>query len=113
MQYNDYVHPTVTPAFAWVTIVLLCLIDPPGKLESTIHGLKMHCIKNNVCIITQDIQLGGVYSQILRGPTPQNLVTPAAAAAMNPVPTILAVPPVRPWYTHASAATATAVSWMG
>jgi hypothetical protein len=73
----------------------------------------MHHIENNACIITQDVQLGGVHSQVLRGPTPRNLVTPAAAAAMNPVPAILAIAPAMPQYTRASAAAAMAANWMG
>jgi hypothetical protein len=62
----------------------------------------MHCIENNACIVTQDIQLSGVYSQVLRRPTPQNIVIPAAA--MNPISTILAIAPIRPQYTRTSAA---------
>ena len=49
-------HP---PALVWTTMVSLCHIDPPGKFESTIRGLKMHFIHNWLaCIITQDVQLG-------------------------------------------------------
>jgi hypothetical protein len=41
------------------------------------EDLKMYLIKH---IVTQDIQLEGVYSQALIGPTPRNLVDPDVAA---------------------------------
>lgn len=112
MQYSDYSNPDVAPAFAWSTMVSLCNIQPPGKLQSTVRALKMHRIEDDVCIVTDDIRLGGVYSLLLHGPTPRNLVTPAAAAVMNPAPAVLAVAPVLPCHTCPSIAATTAANWM-
>ena len=113
IQYSDYCHPFIAPPAAWVVMLLLCLINPPGKLKSTVHGLKMHHIANPVCIVTTDIQHGGPYSLALRGPTPRDLVSPAAAAVLFPVPVIPAIAPPIPRYTRPSAAAAAvAGNWL-
>ena len=52
----------------------LLRIRPPGKLESTVKGLKAHHIPAWELDITRDVQLGGIYAPYLRGPTPANLV---------------------------------------
>ena len=52
----------------------LLRIRPPGKLESTIKGLKAHHIPAWELDITESIQLGGIYAPNLRGPTPAHLV---------------------------------------
>lgn len=52
----------------------LLLIRPPGKLESTIKGLKAYHMPIWELDITEDIQLGGRYAPNLRGPTPTGLV---------------------------------------
>jgi hypothetical protein len=75
--YGDYRNPCTLPTATWTTILSLCQIDPPGKFQSTVRDLKMYLIKH---IVTQDIQLEGVYSQALIGPTPRNLVDPDVAA---------------------------------
>ena len=111
-QLSDYVNPLAAPALVWTTMVSLCFIDPPGKLESTVRGLKMHLIEDDVCIVTHDIRLGGVYSLSLRGPTPRNLLTPATAAAMVPAPAIPAVVPALPRYTRNSVAATIAANWV-
>jgi hypothetical protein len=112
MQYSDYSRPNVHPAFAWLVMLSLCAISPPGKLESTVRGMKMHQINDDVCIVTQDVQLGGVHAQALRGPTPRQLVTDAAAALMHPAPEVLAVAPPMPQYTRPSQASVIAANWM-
>jgi len=112
LQYSDYSHQNIQPAVAWGVMLSLCTIPPPGKLESTVRGLKMYRIDHNSFMVTQDIQFGGQYSPFLRGPTPRNLVTPAAAAIMNPAPAVLAIAPILPQHTRASAAAAIAANWM-
>lgn len=110
LQYSDYSHhPNVFPAFAWTVMLSLCTINPAGKLESTVRGMKLHQIRS---IVTQDIQLGGMHAQALRGPTPRQLVTDAAAALMDPAPEVLNVAPPTPQYTRASNASAIAANWM-
>ncbi|KAH9045982.1 hypothetical protein EDB84DRAFT_1241695, partial [Lactarius hengduanensis] len=70
-QYSDYRHPNSDPVIVWMDMVGLCRIWPPGKLESTLSGLKMHYIHHlHNMDVTEQVQLGGVCSTMLRGPTP-------------------------------------------
>ena len=39
-QYSDYNNPFVPAWFAWATMFALGNIQPPGKMESTVGGLK-------------------------------------------------------------------------
>ena len=65
-------------------------IPPPGKLPSTLKGLKAHYIRDWVLNITEDLQLGGQYSPVLRGPTPCELVPLAIPSIAPPMlPTLL------------------------
>jgi hypothetical protein len=73
----------------------LRLIPPPGKLESTVLGLKMHCLEDE-SDVTARVRLGGAFPPALRGPTPAALVP--AAAPVIPGPDF-----VRPVYTRPSA----------
>jgi hypothetical protein len=58
---------------------------PPGKLQSTIDGLKMHWISNLALFdVTADLRLGGVWSRALMGITPRNLVTPVIGLMLPP-----------------------------
>lgn len=62
-------------------------IPLPGKLPSTLKGLKAHYSCDWVLNITEDLQLGGQYSPVLRGPTPHKLVPlaiPSIASLMLP-----------------------------
>lgn len=97
-----------TALWTWFVMVLLPHINPPGKFESTIGALKMHFVHNaNVLIVTPDIQLGGAFAAVVRGPTPANLVPPG----MVPAPAIPAIVPVRPRHTHPSVAAGIAGNW--
>ena len=58
----------------------LIMIEPPGKLESTVKGLKAHHIPDWAFDVTRLIRLGGQYSPSLQGPTPVGLVPPNVPA---------------------------------
>lgn len=88
------------------TMITLCQISPLGKLESTLKGLKMHHLDDDVYDATQDLQLGGIYASLLRGPTPSGLVPPAMDGN-EPQPDGF-VPPA---YTHPSAAARNVANW--
>lgn len=74
VQYSDWASDDSDAADAYWTMLTLLRIPPPGKLESTIKGLKAHHIPAWDLDITADIQLGGIYAPELRGPTPARLV---------------------------------------
>lgn len=95
-QYSNYVLVNANPVFVWNVMVQLRLIRPPGKLESTLLGLKM-CRSIDV---TDRMQLGGAFSLVLRGPTPVGLVPDG----MDPAPVIPGPDFVRPSFTRPSAA---------
>ena len=61
----------------WNIMIQLRLIRPPGKFELTLLGLKLY---RSLFDITNQMRLGGEFSQVLRGPTPAGLVP----AGMNP-----------------------------
>ncbi|KAI9432866.1 hypothetical protein BJY52DRAFT_1132540, partial [Lactarius psammicola] len=75
-QYSNYCHQNSNLVAVWINMVLLCLIQPLGKLQLTLLGLKMHYIQhlNNMDIMNQ-LQLKEVFTTILVGPTPAALVT--------------------------------------
>jgi len=86
-------------------MVQLSLIQPPGKLESTLINIKMHYIHHqNDMDVTDQLQLGGAFSTTLRGPTPAALVAQVPAGILNPVPVIPGPGFVRPAHTRPSAA---------
>lgn len=41
-KYSDYSRPNSNPVGVWTTMVQLAQILPPGKLNSTLIGLKMY-----------------------------------------------------------------------
>jgi hypothetical protein len=91
-------------------MLALTMIDPPGKLQSTVIGLKMFYIHHpHQMDITDNVRLGGAFSTFLLGPTPAELVPPG----MNPQPqrpdpnTF-----VRPANTRASAASDNHRNWL-
>ena len=81
-------------------------IPPPGKLQSTLIGLKMHYIPHFEDMdVTNQLRLGrlgGEFSTTLRGPTPAALVFDLPAGALIPVPLIPGPGFVRPVYTRPS-----------
>ena len=53
-------------------------IHPRGILATSVRALQMFRIPLEVMIVTDDVQLGGVYSPNLTGVTPRNLTIAAA-----------------------------------
>jgi len=79
-------------------MALICLIPPPGELESTLRGLRMHILPEHFDV-TDQLRLGGEFSQALRGPTPAALVPDGLVpASVIPDPGV-----VRPVHTKPSA----------
>jgi len=76
----------------------LMRVQPPGKLETTVQGLKMYHIFHGEFNIAEHIQLGGMYCPILRGLTPAILIPPHIPAIVPPMPQI----PVLPLHTQES-----------
>ena len=74
VQYSDWASDDSDTADTYWTMLNLLRIRPAGKLESTIKGLKAHHIPAWELDITEQVQLGGIYSPNLRGPTLANLV---------------------------------------
>jgi len=88
LQGSDWVSDDSDAVHAYWTMLSLTMVEPPGKLESTVKGLKAHHIPDWVFDITEEIQLGGLYSPFLPGPTPARLV-PQNVPCFPPVDPIL------------------------
>jgi hypothetical protein len=73
-QYSDYSRQNSSAVAAWTTMAQLCQIPPPGKLQSTLLGLKMHYIPVGDMDVTNNLRLGGAFSTALVGPTPAGRV---------------------------------------
>ncbi|KAM6501292.1 hypothetical protein JOM56_004306, partial [Amanita muscaria] len=74
-QRSDWSHPLCTPVWAWTTMWNLANMLPPGNFETTVSGLKMHLIPLPLlCDVTNMVKLGGTHANILRGPSPAQLV---------------------------------------
>lgn len=83
----------------------LSVIQPPGKLESTLINLKMHYIHHQSDMdVTNQLWLGGAFSTTLQGPTPAALIAQVPAGILNPVPVIPSPGFVRPAHTRPSTA---------
>ncbi|KAI6146031.1 hypothetical protein BKA82DRAFT_3965289 [Pisolithus tinctorius] len=85
-QYSDWICDGADAIDAYWTMLSLMRIHPPGKLQSTVKGLKLHYIANDAFDVTQQVQLGGIYSSRLQGPTPAGLVPPNLPAVIPPGP---------------------------
>ena len=96
-QYSEYRLLNTEAVVVWNVMIQLRLIRPPGKFESTLLGLKLY---RSLFDITNQMRLGGEFSQVLRGPTPAGLVP----AGMNPAPVIPGPDFVRPVSTKPSVA---------
>lgn len=83
------------------------------KLETTVQSLKIHYYSDlNLLDVTHFVQIGGVFSRWLRGPTPAALI-PVGVVVMG-MNGGLPVPPVNlqlPKYTQPSANTGFANNW--
>ncbi|KAL4076803.1 hypothetical protein V8B97DRAFT_2022082 [Scleroderma yunnanense] len=65
-------------------MIHLKMILPLGKFETTMQNIKMHLVMIEEFDPTPDIQLGGLYSPELEGPTPAGLVPPMIPAMIPP-----------------------------
>ncbi|KIM54425.1 hypothetical protein SCLCIDRAFT_136861 [Scleroderma citrinum Foug A] len=87
LQYSDWINEDTTAADAYITMVSLMSINPPGKLQSTLKGIKVHYLAHPRGLDGSDaMRLGGAYSPHLRGPTPAGLVPGNVAAVAPQVP---------------------------
>jgi hypothetical protein len=113
-QYSDYRLDNTTGVNAWLTALSLKFIDPPMKLETTVLGLKIHYYSNlHFFDLTDYVQIGGIFSQQLRGPIPASLL-PAGGVVVG----MNGGPPVHPGlgfplpkYTQPSAETLDPNNW--
>ena len=85
LQKSDWVRNETTAVDTYYTMLLLRNIRPPGKFQSTVQGLKMHCIDDWVYDVSDEVRLGGAYATVLAGPTPRGLVPPHVPAVQPPV----------------------------
>ena len=84
-QYSHWIKNT-TALDAYVSMLSLMGIEPPGKFQSTLKSVKVHYQAHPGIMDGADaIRLGGIYSPHLWGPTPAHLVPvniPAIAPQM-------------------------------
>ncbi|KAI6009752.1 hypothetical protein BKA83DRAFT_4070271 [Pisolithus microcarpus] len=105
LQKSDWVREDTDAITTYYTMLMLCNIPPPGKLQSTVKGLKMHKIESLCYDISQDIRLGGRYATTLEGLTLSALV-PANVPSVEPLDDFLL-----PRYTQRSDAALDAANW--
>jgi len=87
LQYSDWINEDTTAADAYITMVSLMSINPPGKLQSTLKGIKVHYLAHPRGLDGSDAMLlSGAYSPHLRGPTPAHLVPGNIIAVAPQVP---------------------------
>jgi hypothetical protein len=84
LQYSDWICDPTDAADAYWVMLSLLRMQPPGKFQSTVKGIKLHHIANWAFDATHQIQLGGGYSQSLQGPTPAGLVPHNVPAFVPP-----------------------------
>ncbi|KIK80826.1 hypothetical protein PAXRUDRAFT_157605, partial [Paxillus rubicundulus Ve08.2h10] len=82
LKYSDWICDPTNSADSYWTMLSLMQICPPGKLQSTVKGLKVHYISYWVLDVTHQVQLGGAFSPGLHGLTPAGLVPPNVPAAL-------------------------------
>ncbi|KIM60968.1 hypothetical protein SCLCIDRAFT_26152 [Scleroderma citrinum Foug A] len=84
-QYSDWLCQDIQSIEPYWVMIRLKRILPPGKFESTVKkNIKMHLVTLEGFDATPDIQLGGLYSPELEGPTPAGLVPPTIPAVTPP-----------------------------
>ena len=87
LQYSDWINEETTAGEAYMTMVSLMSINPPGKLQSMLKGVKIHYLAHPRGLDGTDaIRLGGAYSLNLVGPTPARLVPENVVAVAPQVP---------------------------
>ena len=85
LQYSDWINEDTNAPDAYMSMMSLMRINPPGKLQSTLKSVKIHYLADpRGHNGTDAMRLGGIYSPYLRGPTPANLV-PGNVPAVAPL----------------------------
>ncbi|KAN0091390.1 hypothetical protein V8E55_004956 [Tylopilus felleus] len=74
LQKSDWVRTETSTVETYYSMIMLRNIPPPGKLQSTVQGLKMHRIDDWVYDISEGVRIGGALATHLAGPTPRGLV---------------------------------------
>ena len=105
LQKSDWYRNDTDVTTSYYTMLGLMNIPPPGKLQTTIKGLKMHRINDWMFDVTQDIRLGGRYAPTLEGLTPRALV-PFDVPGAQPPPNFII-----PAHTGDSAAARKPANW--
>ncbi|KAF8440921.1 hypothetical protein L210DRAFT_870531 [Boletus edulis BED1] len=82
IQYSNWYLSDTNAMNAYWSMLSLVWIQPLGKLQSTIKGLKMHQTNDEFFDVTNNIQLGDLYSTTLQGLTSARLILVHVAAAM-------------------------------
>ena len=72
-QYSHWIKNT-NALDAYISMLSLMDIEPPGKFQSTLKSVKIHHQAHPDLDGTNAIRLGGIYSPDLLGPTPAHLV---------------------------------------
>ncbi|KAL4062242.1 hypothetical protein V8B97DRAFT_1878130 [Scleroderma yunnanense] len=83
-QYSEWLSHNIVAIEVYWMMIYLKMILPLGKFETTVQNVKMHLIMIEEFDPTPDIQLGGLYSPKLEGPTPAGLVPPMIPAMIPP-----------------------------
>ncbi|KAI0349823.1 hypothetical protein OH77DRAFT_1490134 [Trametes cingulata] len=96
-QYSDYRCHDSSALNAYMTALELLAIRPPGKLPTTVRGLKIHHISDdNLMELTPHVRLGGNAAQGLAGPAPRTLVQSLVGAGHHLMPVPQPVPQGHP-----------------
>ena len=82
LQYSDWINENTTAISAYLSMLSLTRMEPPGKFQSTVKNVKVHYIAHRGLNGSDAIRLGGVHSLHLRGPTPARLVPGNVVAAV-------------------------------
>ncbi|KAL4068794.1 hypothetical protein V8B97DRAFT_2024708 [Scleroderma yunnanense] len=83
-QYSEWLCHNIAAIEVYWMMICLKRILPLGKFETTMKNVKMHLVTIEEFNATPDIQLGGLYSPKLEGPTPVGLVPPTIPAMVPP-----------------------------
>lgn len=83
-QYSIWVCPQTSATFTYWTMLSMIGIQLLGKFKSTVKGVKMYYMADGEFDATRHIQLGGIFSPELQGPTPAGLVPPHIPAIIPP-----------------------------
>ncbi|KAI0057552.1 hypothetical protein BV25DRAFT_1775473, partial [Artomyces pyxidatus] len=75
VQYSVWERDAATASVAYDTMLRLRELDPSGIFPTIVKGLTMFSVPNRVIMdVTDEIQLGGVFSPELTGITPANRI---------------------------------------